>query len=262
MKSQDPFIYMLAAFAVPTNLQDLGYLKMPRFQELARRAFERLDFSSVRFREPWIHWSGLGEYLGCVHMARENLKALPTGSDITYVHKIPAKYHSVSLVFFAQALLDNMAVWLTLFLGLPIKGGERQLLSTRFAKELRKMAPAAQQIVEQHRDFIEELDSYRQVWIHTFPGGAVLWGEEGAMPDASSAIGVPVDPALNPFGKSYQKRLQKCVDSHGRNLYSVSQFADRITEGVTQIFMEVLDFALDFRSGDKTSVTEDHPGQF
>ncbi len=106
-----------AQLLVPPYLQMLGYADLPEIRKLANRALT-VTPDGINHDPIWISWRGLLEYVCCVEHAREMIKRLPTGHAIGSVDVIPAQYHSAALVFFAQATLDNLAVWSSQYLHL------------------------------------------------------------------------------------------------------------------------------------------------
>jgi len=232
---------------------NIRYNQRPEVSAVAQLALRRTGPDRVQIQQPWIHWRGLFEYLACVEMARENLRALPRNADLEITHGTAAKYHSVALVFMAQALMDNLAVWLTSFLGLPIKGGDRQLFSVQFRRQLNKKAPEASEMLKRHDAYLREVNKYRQIWIHTLSGGAVLWSDTSPFTDpaARKQVAVPIDPSINVLSESYRNRVKKCAERHGRYLYPICEFADRMADGANATVLDVLRFSLEFAKASK-----------
>src|SRR5688500_10157391 len=96
---------------VPSFLRQLGYLEDPGLIRLAAHLV-REDGSQVVMHPDYRRWSGILDYLCCVEYARIAIHQLPTGRTLGSVDVVPARFYSTSLVFFAQACLDNLAVFL------------------------------------------------------------------------------------------------------------------------------------------------------
>lgn len=199
--------------------------------------------------QPWCRWRGISTYLDCVAFADRSANGLPRGKDLKLEHVTSGQFYSAGIIFFLQALIDNIADWLSNALPLPIKGGERSFSSTQFRRELKKRFPSALALLEAKHAFIEEVNSYRQVWIHTLAGGAmpVADSDPFACPEsANKSLSVPFDPAINVDEKSYAKRVQQCaMKNDGRYLYEIGDFTSRMFDGGSKFYLDWLRFALD-----------------
>jgi hypothetical protein len=218
------------------------------FQELADRAWETAS-GGVKQIQPWCRWQGLSEYLDCVAFADRMATEIPTGRALDLTHVTPGRFYSVAIVFFAQALIDNLAVWLCDASSLPVSGGDRHFLSRRFKRELAKKWAHAAAVLTKHESFLEDTNKYRQVWIHTISGGAVPSADVNPFeyPDTEQKfLGVPIDPAVQPHLGDYSKRAEECARKNdGRYLYPIGDFTLRLFEATTALYMDWLRFSLD-----------------
>ncbi len=234
---------------MPVELQRRGLSSLEIFAELADRAFEpeREGFKQV---QPWCRWQGLSQYLDCVAFADRAARELPTGQLLDLTHVTPGRFYSVGIIFFTQALIDNVAVWLCDAASLPVSGGDRHFLSTRLIRELIRKLPPARAELERHSAFVAETNRYRQVWIHTISGGAIPTSNlnpfEQHPGSAQKFLGVPLDPAIQPDQGNYLKRAEECaMKNDGRYLDQIGSFTERLFEGTKQFYLGWLRLALD-----------------
>jgi hypothetical protein len=128
------------------------------------------------------------EYLSCVEFARHALKALPQGIEIGSVHKPAARYHAASLIFFSQATMDQIAVWLKREVPLVINGRKCQLHKGELMTALiRKSQTGLVEVLRKNGGFLQEVERFRQTWIHSLAGGA-----SGFMDKPPDQGGVPM----------------------------------------------------------------------
>lgn len=229
---------------VPPYLQSLGYADLPELQELSSRAItETAD--KVLHNPIWSPWRGVLDYVCCVEYSRQMLKALPTGQALGSVNVVPARYYSASLVFFAQASLDNTAVWSAKRLNLSVKGSDCAFHKKTFSAALAALVPTVAAVVARHEPFISKLQSYRQEWIHRLSGGASVYSDKPPSdPTAIIQIMVPINPAINRHdqdGQAYVKAVARTrTNNSGRWLYPITEFADVFADGLKAILVEFL----------------------
>lgn len=232
------------ALLLPSYLRSLGYENSEQVQELSSRALERRP-DAIYLHPPWSHWRGIFEYICCVEYARWALRSLPAGRAISSADALAAQYHSASLVFFAQATLDNIAEWTGRCLLLKCSGSDRAFHKKRFKRELATNAPSLVSSVEKHENLIFKVERYRQAWIHRLSGGARVCGDAAAdNPNANPAIMVPLNPDLSPDSgnpRTYIKALARTrTNNKGEWLCPVGTFADEITDGLRNFVMDFL----------------------
>src|SRR4051794_23684899 len=92
---------------VPVELQRRGFMNLEIFKDLADRAFDPIP-GGVKQVQPWCRWQGLSQYLDCVAFADRAARELPAGSALDLTHITPGRFYSVGIVFFTQALIDNV----------------------------------------------------------------------------------------------------------------------------------------------------------
>jgi hypothetical protein len=197
---------------VPVELQKRGFLSRHIFVELADRALESTP-QGVKQIQPWCRWQGLSQYLDCLAFAHRSAKEMPKGNALTLEQVTPGRFYSVGIIFFAQALVDNVAVWLCEAMPLSVSGGERHFLSNLFKRELARKQPAATEELEKHDAFLREINKYRQVWIHTISGGAIPFSDVSPFeqPDrAQKTLAVPLDPVIQPDQENWTERAKQC----------------------------------------------------
>jgi hypothetical protein len=233
---------------VPVELQHRGFMNLEIFMDLAERAFEPVP-EGVKQVQPWCRWQGLSQYLDCVAFADRAARELPTGSTLDLTHITPGRFYSVGIVFFAQALIDNVAVWLCDAVSLPVGGGDRHFLSSRFTRDLVRKLPPAHVELEKHRAFVAETNRYWQVWIHTISGGAIPTSDGNPFqhPETERRIlGVPLDPAIQPDQENYRKRAEECARKNdGRYLDEIGNFTSHVFQATSDFYLGWLRLALD-----------------
>jgi hypothetical protein len=236
------------ALFVPIELQRRGFMNRVVFTDLAERAFEPVP-KGVKQVQPWCRWQGLSQYLDCVAFADRAAREIPTGSALDLTHITPGRFYSVAIVLFTQALIDNLAVWLCDAVSLPVAGGDRHFLSSRFTRELVRKLPPAHAELEKHRAFVAETNRYRQVWIHTISGGAIPTSDVDPFQHPETArkfLGVPLDPAIQPDQENYRKRAEECAGKNsGRYLYEIGDFTNRVFAAASEFYLGWLRLALD-----------------
>lgn len=238
----------MISYFVPAELQRRRFQENPLFAGLANRAFKPMR-DGVQLAQPWSSWRGISTYLACAAFADRSAQTLPRGKDLNLEHVTPGQFYSAGVIFFSQAMMDNIADWLSDALPLSVKGGDRNFLEKTFTRELKFRFPASSALLSAHDPFLNELNRYRQVWIHTLAGGAIPVADDDPFSSPESAskfLGVPIDPAINPDEESYAKRAEQCAAKNaGRYLYEIGEFTSRIFEGATRVYCDWLRFALD-----------------
>jgi hypothetical protein len=240
--------FVRVALFVPVELQRRGYQRHQIFQELSDRAFEPIP-QGVRQIQPWCRWQGLSQYLDCIAFADRSAREIPADRALGLEHVTPGRFCSVGAIFFAQALADNVAVWLCDAMNLPIDGGERNFRFKPFRRELKIKEPASAEQLLKHQAFIDEINRYRQVWIHTISGGAIPSSDVDPFqnPNAKKFLGVPLDPAIQPDQSNYLKRAEQCAKrNNGRYLEEIGVFTERVFRGASEFYLGWLRFALDY----------------
>lgn len=234
---------------LPISLLHLEYHHDQAIAALANRALHVTAQESLQTQMPWIGWRPIAEYMACVEFARAALRGLPSGNKISLEVETGAKYHSVAIVFFAQSLLDTMATWMAQVLLPGVGGGDRNFLKPRFQRELqKKVDPAGGELLARFLAFIERLNKYRQVWIHTKSGGARLHSTSFPDdPEGIKSIGIPVDPTFDPLTtERAEERAKQLVAKYGKYLYTPAEFADEMAEPSRELFFGCLRISLNF----------------
>jgi hypothetical protein len=233
---------------IPPLLRELGYESISCIQALGRRGWSEVRENFIGIREKWAPWRGILEYLSFVELARVRLKALPTGKAIGGLHLLSARYESVALIFFAQATLDQVAVWLTQDMKLKVAGSKRQLHKKEFRSALSVSGSKGAGIaasLDRYAQYLLELEQFRQIWIHSLPGGANGFMDRAPDQGGIPEIAVPIDPTIAEVPQAkYYEQVQRCREQNGgRWLYPIAEFADRFAEGTKSLTLSVLDGA-------------------
>ena len=234
---------------IPPYLSNLGYGTVDVFKELGNRAV-RLDGQSLKECTTWKPWRGILDYLCCVEYARNQLHTLPSGRAIGSINVVPARYDSASLVFFAQATLDNIALWLSGELDLDVKGSDCAFHKNKFKVKLVEYHSNFDRLFNDNETYISKLESYRQEWIHRLSGGASIFSNSSPSdPVANVQICVPIEPSINSHGtsgKHYLKKVENCRKKNGGEwLYTIDTFADLMADGCRTLVEDLLKILLD-----------------
>jgi|SRR5580700_647064 hypothetical protein len=248
---------------VPPYLQNLGYAELPEMRELAVRAQTITD--KVILGDPlWFRWRGILDYVCCVEYARQNIKALPSGSALGSVDQVPARYHSISLVFFAQATLDNIAVWICDRLNISLTGSDRSFHKAKLKAKLLSYAPSLAAVTIKHAAYFAKLDNYRKHWIHFLTGGAAFYSDKNpGLPNVRIGVMIPINPAV--FLYTDQAAFSKAVErtrtnNGGEWLYPIADFADEFAGGLKDFLIEFLGAMLRERKVDSSDSGGSHAG--
>jgi hypothetical protein len=233
---------------LPPYLQTLGYANLPGIRELADRAVI-VTTEAIQHESAWSAWRGILEYVSCVEYARGLLKGLPIGRAIGSVDVVPARYHSASLVFFAQATLDNLAVWSSTRLNLDARGSDCAFHKSKFNQALAARVPNVAASMQLHAPFVVKLESYRQEWIHRLAGGARVFSDKSpSEPDAEIQIMVPINPSIGQYEhdpNAYLRAVARTrTNNGGRWLYPVAEFADELADALKAFLLAFLVAAL------------------
>lgn len=221
---------------IPPYLQLLGYATLPELRELSNRAVT-VTTDAITEDPIWSPWRGILEYVCCVEFARDALKNLSSGRAIGSIDVVPAQYHSASLVFFAQATLDNVAVWTSKRLNFSVHGSDCCFHKLKFNQALLALVPNVAATVQGSNAFITKLENYRQEWIHRLTGGARIFSDKSPSDtDAQFQIMVPINPSIGHRKhdpNAYLKGIARTrTNNGGRWLYPVDHFADELTAGL------------------------------
>jgi hypothetical protein len=251
--------------SLPSFLAERGYGEIPEVKSLNLRT--HLIEGALYTERRWEAWGGILEYIACVEFAREALHLIPTGRDLGSTWIVPAQYYAASLVFFAQAALDNLAVWLCDQLALKAKGSNCSLNKSKFQTELSSAAPELGALVAAETEFLDTLISYRMEWVHRISGGAHIFSDKNpGDPTAQISVMVPLDPRIHRYRVSdptkYIARIEELKATKGRWLYPVGEFAELIAGGTKRLTLTLLAQALEFwPSYGKPKELKEHPRQ-
>lgn len=233
---------------IPAFLRQLNYEQIPILSTIEQASYIT-DDDSIKMIKPWANVRDILEYIACIEFSKAQLKSLPTGKELGSHHLTPARYDSASMVFFSQAALDNMAVWLNKTFSLGIKSGNNVSFYKREIKpKLEEKNQRFSDILQNHEDFIMRLNSYRMEWLHRVAGGALLTGDAPpSCPNSNLSIQVPIDPEIPKYSdnpKSYRRKIERTRQKNaGRWLMPVEEFAEHVSGTTTTIVIQLLEVA-------------------
>lgn len=235
---------------LPSSLA--GFEKIPVIQKINSMSFgERED--AIYNIEPWASLRDIFEYVACVEFAKERLLNLPKGKALGSINITPARYDSASLVFFAQASLDNLAVWLNSVFDLGLNGANISFYKHKIKPALETKHPKFSSILQKHSPFIENLNAYRMEWLHRIAGGAEIYSDKAPSdPDANISIQVPIDPTIPSLSSEptlYLERIQKVQhENGGRWLMPIEEFTEYIRNQTLELVIEILEVTVEAKA--------------
>mgnify|MGYP006190815135 CR=1 FL=1 len=231
---------------IPSYLRQLGYMDYPLLSLLDTLSYRE---SPERIDHVW-PWSGLRdvfEFISCMEEAVSRIDSLPTGSDLNTSCLVPARYDSAALVFFAQATLDNIAVWLNSAFKLGLNNTSIAFYSKekKMRKKLGEISNEFEDILIKSDDFITELNEYRMHWLHKIAGGAKLYADDSpGAPGTICRIMIPLSPAIDRQDSDHLQRIKIIEETRSRNngewLIPVAEFAHDKKEKTIELVLELL----------------------
>lgn len=232
---------------LPSYLTDLGYEEYKPIQRLQKISWKLTDEGFLPI-EPWYSWRNIFEYLSCVEFARHELLALPTGRELGSNHLVPARYHSANLIFFAQAVLDNIVGWLCSYKEIDIHKSQKVFHKQLFKNKLCVEIPSFQHFFDEYEQLIKDIELYRSEWIHRMVGGAEIYSTKNPQElEAEMSIMVPIDPTVKKLtGEEYIKRIEELTDEHGTWLYSLEEFTEGFSKGTKFFVLDCLEYILNY----------------
>lgn len=230
---------------LPSDLRAIGYGELPVIMKLNELSYVHEE-DHIQQVYPWAGVRDILEYMTCVEFAKARLLELPTGRALGSVNITPARHDSASLVFFAQATLDNLAVWLNGVFELNLKGNNVSFYKKQIKSKLIEHNSDFTQVLDSYADFIQNLNSYRMEWLHRVAGGAQIYSDESpSEQEANISIQVPIDPEIPSLAsepKKYLKRIQKVQQKNGgRWLMPIDEFAVYIQSKTKDLLIEILE---------------------
>lgn len=232
-----------------SDLIQLGYDKNPIISQLNKISFQENN-TSIEPVYPWASLRDIFEYFTCVEFAKSSLLQLPKGKELGSVHLTPARYDSASLVFFSQATLDNLAVWLNTSFSLGLKGNNVSFYKSQIKPKLASKNDSFGLVLDEYSDFIDKLNLYRMEWLHRLAGGASLYADRPINdPDVEMSIQVPIDPEIPSLisePKKYLKRIKKVQSQNSGNwLVPIDDFAIYIHENTKTLTLKLIEISLE-----------------
>lgn len=238
-------------FVLHPNLRDLDYNDNDAIIALNRQ-YAKIDPIEpiLHISLKWKDWKGILDYLACVEEARQLLKSFPSDKESLYtMNQIEIKYHSTAMIFFCQATLDILAVWLKEAFNLDnVKNSNVAFHKEKFKEQLTLTANEFTPIFDTKGDFILTLSEFRNEWIHRFSGGAMLTTDDNINdPNAIITIQSPITPRYFEADNDREK-VEKmnafCIEKYGKTLYRIEEYADIFADNTKNIVLEILQVAL------------------
>lgn len=232
---------------LPSSLA--GFEKIPVIQKINSMSFIERD-GALYIVEPWASLRDIFEYIACVEFAKERLLKLPKGKALGSINITPARYDSASMVFFAQASLDNLAVWLNRDFDLGLKGNNISFYKDKIKPALEKRHGRFSSVLEKFAPFIANLNAYRMEWLHRIAGGAEIYSDKAPSDSGVNiSIQVPIDLSRASQPTLYLERIQKVQhENGGRWLISIDEFAEYIRTQTVELVIEILEVTVEAKA--------------
>lgn len=234
---------------VPPYLQTLGYCDIPCIQSISEKCFKEDGV----FHPYWVEWRGIFDYLSCVEYSKQSIDNLPKGAELwCNFYDVQARYDSASLVFFSQATLDNIAVWLKEKYLLNSKGAEISLNKHNFQNKLIAKNSLFDDIFSNHKMFLDNINNYRMDWIHRIIGGAMIGGDKRPtdtdFTDENIKILIPMSSSLSFYTAKLDEvdeKIKKIKEyNDGKYLYSIDEFSNYVLSETKNIIFDIIDIIL------------------
>lgn len=235
---------------LPSSLA--GFEKIPVIQKINSISFVERG-GVVNFIEPWAGLRDIFEYIGCVEFAKQRLLNLPKGKEIGSINITSARYDSASMVFFAQASLDNLAVWLNCTFDLRLKGTNKSFYNKKIKPALEAKHAGFSSVLQKYDHFVKNLNVYRMEWLHRMAGGANMYCDKTPLDaEANMSIQVPIDPTIPSLAsqpKLYWERIQNVQHKNaGRWLVPIDEFAGYIQTNTVGLVIEILEVIVEAKA--------------
>lgn len=230
---------------LPPDLRTLGYNEIPIFTKLNNLSYVQTE-DHIQPVYPWAGIRDILEYVTCIEYSKSRLLTLPTGRALGSVNVTPARHDSAALVFFSQATLDNLAVWLKGVFELNLMGNNVSFYKSQIKPLLNQKHAAFGLLLDEYEEFIQKLNSYRMEWLHRVAGGAQIYSDKSpSEPDANISIQVPIDPEIPSLAsepRKYLKRIQKVQAKNGGSwLIPIDEFATYIQGNTKDLLVKFLE---------------------
>lgn len=236
---------------LPPYLQKLGYSDYKTIQQLSEKSFTNDQF---KLNINGLRWRGILEYLACFEYSVECINSLPKGFELyATFSEVKAKFYSASLIFYCQATLDAIAVWLNENYSLKEKGSNIGLSKGKFQNKLIEKNSNFGHIFEIHGEFLNKLFTYRMDWIHRIVGGAIIGGKKNPNDptfndEEDIQVMIPLDSSFSIF-TSHEERIKKAEEirknNDGEYLHSINDFSEYFLEGTKSLIFAIIDASLE-----------------
>lgn len=235
---------------LPSSLA--GFEEIPVIKKINSISFVEREDAIYRV-EPWASLRDIFEYVACVEFAKDRLLNLPKDKALGSINITPARYDSASLVFFAQASLDNLAVWLNSAFDLGLKGNNISFYKDKIKPALEKKHAKFSSILVKHASFVANLNAYRMEWLHRIAGGAEIYSDKTpSNSDANISIQIPIDPTIPSLASQptlYLNRIKKVQhENDGRWLIPIDEFAKYIRSQTVELIIEILEVTVEAKA--------------
>ncbi|MBT2603720.1 hypothetical protein J7E55_11905 [Bacillus sp. ISL-53] len=235
----------MVAMILTPYLSELGYEEFDSVQVLNSISWRETP-DEILFIRPWDYWREIFEYLGCVEFAKSELLKLNSEYNLGLVHDAAFRYHSASLIFFSQAVLDNIAGWLCSYKNITIHKSKIVFHKELFKNKLCEEIPSFQPFFKKYESLINDISNYRNEWIHRMIGGADIYTDKRPDdPEAKFEVMIPIDPTVKKLkGEDYIKRVEELNLEYGNWLYTLDEFTLKFGDGTKRFVLDCLEIIM------------------
>ena len=138
-----------------------------------------------------------------------------------------------------KSALDSMAVFLTSFLNLDVKGGNRDFKKPRFRQLIAEEDPMLRRIIVKLKNWFEELQEIRDEWIHRSSVRCFLI-------HGPSKVGVLPIPKKVMLSFYEQSRLSKTE----KNFWSTNDFVEHHYSNLLTLFLAIVERCIQIEQRD------------
>lgn len=230
---------------LPPYLIKIGYEEVKSIKTLTKLSYKEED-GALYMVEPWYYWRDIFEYIACIEFAKKELYEIPTGKELRSIHILSARYHSASMIFYAQATLDSLVYWVCKFYNIELHRSQKVFHKESLQREIKKHLPTFEDFYSDRSTLVKEIEEYRNEWIHRISGGAKLYSDKSPEePDANIRMMIPIYPKIDSYDINTKlEKIQKMNTEKGSWLISLDEFSDKYGNGTVNFVLDFLELLL------------------
>lgn len=224
---------------MPQFLHDYSPFKLAMLGLIVEKKGKTKTYESLRFSLRKIQWVKLVG-LKAIHLEEELSKAVEPNCFV--LDPLRQTAHSLCVtdcLIHTKSALDSMAVFLTDFLGLDQKGGDRDFKKLGFRQSVCRKDSFLRYQIEKLEPWFLELQEVRDDWIH-------IKAIESLSVHGKSEVGMLPIPRNISLSVEEQRKLT--VDS--KYFWSTKAFVEHHYSQLAELFREIVDRSLKIENSD------------